>query len=53
MRFDQPGRTLRVAAYGGLAFLHFPILFIFLYAFTTESKSYRFRRRVLPSTGLR
>ena len=42
MRFDQPGRTLRVAAYGGLAFLHFPILFIFLYAFTTESKSYQF-----------
>lgn len=42
MRSDQPTLRLRVAAYGGLLFLHLPILFIFLYAFTTESKSYQF-----------
>lgn len=42
MRSDQPTLRLRAAAYGGLLFLHLPILFIFLYAFTTESKSYQF-----------
>ncbi|MEK1925938.1 MAG: ABC transporter permease, partial [Rhizobium giardinii] len=38
---------LKVAAIGGLAFLHIPILLIFLYAFTTEEKSYQF-----PPPGL-
>ena len=38
---------LRVAAYGGLAFLHLPILLIFLYAFTTEERTYAF-----PPPGL-
>ena len=33
---------LRVAAIGGLLFLHLPLLLIFLYAFTTEEKSYQF-----------
>lgn len=33
---------LRLAAGTGLAFLHLPILLIFLYAFTTEDKSYVF-----------
>nr|WP_298103188.1 ABC transporter permease [uncultured Shinella sp.] len=33
---------LKVAAGLGLAFLHLPILLIFLYAFTTEEKSYQF-----------
>ncbi|QCG47105.1 ABC transporter permease [Aeromonas schubertii] len=47
MRFDRAGSGLRLAAYGGLAFLHLPMLFIFLYAFTTESKSYQF-----PPPGL-
>ncbi|EOD78287.1 spermidine/putrescine ABC transporter permease [Grimontia sp. AD028] len=32
---------LKVAAFGGLAFLHLPILLIFVYAFTTEEKSYQ------------
>ncbi len=36
---------LKIAAAAGLAFMHLPILLIFLYAFTTEEKSYRFRRR--------
>ncbi|MCL5777829.1 ABC transporter permease [Limibaculum sp. FT325] len=38
---------LTLAAAGGLAFLHLPILLIFLYAFTTEDKSYQF-----PPPGL-
>ena len=47
MRFDRPSPWLRVTAFGGLLFLHLPILFIFLYAFTTEEKSYQF-----PPPGL-
>ncbi len=38
---------LRIAAFVGLAFLHVPILLIFLYAFTTEEKTYQF-----PPPGL-
>ena len=38
---------LKIAAGIGLAFLHLPILLIFLYAFTTEDKSYQF-----PPPGL-
>jgi putative spermidine/putrescine transport system permease protein len=33
---------LRIAAIGGLLFLHLPLLLIFLYAFTTEDKSFQF-----------
>lgn len=39
--------SLKVTAVGGLLFLHLPILLIFLYAFTTEDKSYQF-----PPPGL-
>ena len=39
--------ALRLAALAGLAFLHLPILLIFLYAFTTEDRSY-----VFPPPGL-
>ena len=38
---------LRIAATAGLLFLHLPILLIFLYAFTTEDRSYQF-----PPPGL-
>ncbi|MDP3340009.1 ABC transporter permease [Frigidibacter sp.] len=38
---------LKVAAVAGLAFLHLPILLIFLYAFTTEERTYQF-----PPPGL-
>jgi putative spermidine/putrescine transport system permease protein len=31
---------LRITAWAGLAFLHIPLLLIFVYAFTTEEKSY-------------
>ena len=31
-----------IAALGGLLFLHVPLLLIFLYAFTTEEKSFQF-----------
>ena len=38
---------LKIAAIGGLLFLHLPILLIFVYAFTTEDKSYQW-----PPPGL-
>jgi len=38
---------LKIAAFGALIFLHFPILIIALYAFTTEEASFRF-----PPPGL-
>lgn len=44
---NQASGLLKYAAIGGLLFLHLPILFIFLYAFTSESKSYQF-----PPPGL-
>ncbi|OCW57142.1 ABC transporter permease [Hoeflea olei] len=50
MRSDRHTRAplrLKIAAGIGLAFLHLPILLIFLYAFTTEEKSYQF-----PPPGL-
>src|ERR1041384_5391719 len=37
----------RLAAYAGLAFLHFPVAIIVLYAFTTEDRTYQF-----PPPGL-
>ncbi len=45
MRSDRSATAplgLKIAAAGGLLFLHLPILLIFLYAFTTEEKSYQF-----------
>ncbi|MFK7853932.1 MAG: ABC transporter permease [Granulosicoccus sp.] len=39
--------TLKVTATAGLLFLHLPILLIFVYAFTTEDKSYQW-----PPPGL-
>lgn len=47
MRSDRPPFILTLGAIGGLLFLHLPILLIFLYAFTTEEKSYQF-----PPPGL-
>lgn len=47
MHSDRPTPLLRLAALGGLLFLHLPILLIFLYAFTTEERSYQF-----PPPGL-
>ena len=47
MRSDRAPLGLRIAAVAGLLFLHLPILLIFLYAFTTEEKSYQF-----PPPGL-
>lgn len=45
MRSDGEPRApwlLKLAALGGILFLHVPLLLIFLYAFTTEEKSYQF-----------
>ena len=47
MHSDRASLGLKLAAIGGLLFLHLPILLIFLYAFTTEEKSYQF-----PPPGL-
>ncbi|WEX76436.1 ABC transporter permease [Sinorhizobium numidicum] len=50
MRSEKSYRApfgLKIAAASGLAFMHLPILLIFLYAFTTEEKSYQF-----PPPGL-
>ncbi len=46
MRSDA-SPLLKLAAFGGLLFLHLPILLIFLYAFTTEERSFAF-----PPPGL-
>lgn len=40
-RSQSAGLSLKIAAGGGLAFLHLPILLIFVYAFTTEEKSFQ------------
>ena len=50
MRSDRSSPTplgLKIAAAVGLLFLHLPILLIFVYAFTTEEKSYQW-----PPPGL-
>ncbi len=47
MLSDRSPFSLRIAAALGLAFLHLPILIIFLYAFTTEERTYQF-----PPPGL-
>ena len=44
MRSDPNSRApmfLKIAAAAGLAFMHLPILLIFVYAFTTEDKTYQ------------
>lgn len=47
MLSDRASWPLRIAALAGLLFLHLPILLIFLYAFTTEARTYEF-----PPPGL-
>jgi putative spermidine/putrescine transport system permease protein len=42
MRSEQAPWGLKVAAWGGLVFLHFPILIIFIYAFNTEDAAFSF-----------
>jgi putative spermidine/putrescine transport system permease protein len=39
---DGAGLGLKLAAWGGLVFMHFPILVIFLYAFNTEQSAFSF-----------
>lgn len=45
MHSEKAPLTLRVAAWGGLAFLHIPILVIVLYAFNTEDAAFSFPPR--------
>ena len=47
MQSDRPTFGLKLGATAGLLFLHLPILIIFLYAFTTEERSFAF-----PPPGL-
>jgi len=47
MRSDRAPLWLRILAGGGLLFLHLPILLIFVYAFSTEKRSYQW-----PPPGL-
>lgn len=47
MRSRSPGRLLKIAAAVILMFLHLPILLIFIYAFTTEERTYQW-----PPPGL-
>lgn len=47
MRSDRAPLGLKIAATAGLLFLHLPLLLIFIYAFTTEDKSYQW-----PPPGL-
>ncbi|HEX2525212.1 MAG TPA: ABC transporter permease [Geminicoccus sp.] len=47
MRYERAPAGLTIAAVLGLLFLHLPMAFIFLYALTTEDKSYQF-----PPPGL-
>ena len=47
MRSDRASLGLKLAAGAGLLFMHLPILLIFVYAFTTEDKSYQW-----PPPGL-
>ncbi len=47
MHSDKASLGLKLAAWGGLVFLHFPILIIFLYAFSSESAGFSF-----PPKGL-
>lgn len=44
---SKPSLGLRIAFIAGMLFLHFPILVIVLYAFTTEDRTYQF-----PPPGL-
>jgi putative spermidine/putrescine transport system permease protein len=41
-QYEQAPRWLKLLAFGGLGFLHFPILVILLYAFNTETAAYSF-----------
>src|SRR5258708_32156918 len=44
---ERASRGLKVAALGGIVFLHFPLLIVILYAFTTDRQTYLF-----PPPGL-
>ena len=47
MHSERAPRFLKVAAWGGVIFLHFPLVIIALYAFNTEDAAFRF-----PPQGL-
>ncbi|OEO26784.1 spermidine/putrescine ABC transporter permease [Pseudomonas sp. J237] len=46
MHSEKASLGLKIAAWGGLVFLHFPIFIIFLYAFNTEDAAFSFPPQV-------
>ncbi|HBI10117.1 MAG TPA: spermidine/putrescine ABC transporter permease, partial [Franconibacter pulveris] len=42
MHSERPPLFLKIAAWGGVLFLHFPLGFIALYAFNTEDAAFSF-----------
>ncbi len=53
MHSEKASIGLKIAAWGGLVFLHFPILIIFLYAFNTEDAAFSFPPRFHPEVDRR
>ncbi|SPW22120.1 Inner membrane ABC transporter permease protein ydcV [Cronobacter sakazakii] len=53
MHSDRAPWPLKIAAWGGVIFLHFPLAIIALYAFNTEESAFSFRRRASRCAGLR
>ena len=51
MRSEGSPLLLKIAALACVAFLHVPLLLIFLYAFTTEEKSFQFPPPATPPNG--
>lgn len=45
MHSERAPWYLRLATWGGVIFLHFPLLIIAIYAFNTEMQPLAFRRR--------
>jgi putative spermidine/putrescine transport system permease protein len=52
MHSDRAPLFLKIAAWGGVIFLHFPLLIIAIYAFNTEDAAFSFPRRALRCAGL-
>ncbi len=42
MPYNRAPVLLRIAAWGGILFLHFPLMIIALYAFNTEDAAFSF-----------
>lgn len=52
MHSDRAPLFLKIAARGGVIFLHFPLLIIAIYAFNTEDAAFSFPPQGLRCAGL-